>query len=103
MRPSRRSNRATSDSVANEELSCVSLTAGVPYFVWADEGSLGTAGVPFELEVNGCVAEVEPNNTPATASPLYSAGITFFMPGLALTKKQPMIEAMIDTPPSTSG
>ncbi|MCG3188498.1 MAG: hypothetical protein LKCHEGNO_00530 [Burkholderiaceae bacterium] len=34
---------------------------------------------------------------------MYSAGITFFMPGLALTKLQPMIEAMIDTPPSTSG
>jgi hypothetical protein len=25
------------------------------------------------------------------------------MPGLALTKKQPMMEAMMDTPPSTSG
>ncbi len=34
---------------------------------------------------------------------MYSAGITFFMPGLALTKLQPMIDAMIDTPPSTSG
>ena len=43
------------------------------------------------------------DNTPAMARPLYSAGITFFMPGLALTKKQPMIDAMIDTAPSASG
>ena len=43
------------------------------------------------------------DSTPATISPLYSAGITFFMPGLALTNKQPMMEAMMDTPPSTSG
>ena len=41
--------------------------------------------------------------TPATARPLYSAGMTFFMPGLALTNPQPMIDAMIDTPPSSSG
>ena len=43
------------------------------------------------------------DRTPATARPLYSAGITFFMPGEALTKKQPMMDAMIDTPPSASG
>ncbi len=29
--------------------------------------------------------------------------MTFFMPGLALTKKQPMMEPMIETPPSTRG
>ena len=43
------------------------------------------------------------DSTPATARPLYRAGITFFIPGEALTKVQPMIEAMIDTPPSNSG
>jgi hypothetical protein len=43
------------------------------------------------------------DSTPAMISPLYRAGITFFMPGEALTKKQPMMEAMIDTPPSASG
>ena len=42
-------------------------------------------------------------STPAIASPLYSAGITFFMPGEALTKKQPMMEATMDTAPSASG
>ena len=29
--------------------------------------------------------------------------MTFFMPGEALTKKQPMIDATMDTPPSASG
>ncbi len=43
------------------------------------------------------------DSTPATARPLYSAGITFFMPGEALTAKQPMMDAMMDTPPSSSG
>jgi len=41
--------------------------------------------------------------TPATINPRYSAGITFFMPGDALTAPQPMIDAMIEKPPSTSG
>ena len=29
--------------------------------------------------------------------------MTFFMPGLAFTKAQPMMEAMMDTPPSNRG
>ena len=53
-------------------------------------------------------ARTEPDHscstsTPATIRPRYRAGITFFMPGLALTKDTPMIDAMIETPPSTSG
>jgi hypothetical protein len=40
---------------------------------------------------------------PAQARPLYSAGITFLSLGLALTKKVPMIEAMMAKPPITSG
>ena len=43
------------------------------------------------------------DSTPAIARPRYSAGITFFMPGLALTKKQPMMDATMDTAPSASG
>jgi hypothetical protein len=42
-------------------------------------------------------------NSPATINPLYKAGITFLIPGEALTKKQPMIDAMIETPPKTRG
>jgi hypothetical protein len=34
---------------------------------------------------------------------LYRAGITFFMPGEALTKKQPMMEATMETAPRASG
>ena len=42
-------------------------------------------------------------STPAMARPLYSAGITFFMLGDAFTKKQPMMDATMDTAPSASG
>ncbi len=43
------------------------------------------------------------DSTPDTIRPRYSAGITFFMPGRALTNITPMMDAMIDTPPSTNG
>jgi hypothetical protein len=43
------------------------------------------------------------DRAPATARPLYRAGMTFFMPGDALTKKQPMMDATIDTAPRASG
>ncbi len=64
--------------------------------------------VPAPSASSGMMAIVTPmkamnDRTPATARPLYRAGITFFMPGLALTNEQPMIDAMIDTPPSSSG
>ncbi len=42
------------------------------------------------------------DSTPATIRPLYSA-VMILPPSRALTKKQPMIEAMIEKPPSTSG
>ena len=41
-------------------------------------------------------------STPATIRPLYSA-VMILPPGDALTKIAPTIEAMIETPPSTSG
>ena len=40
---------------------------------------------------------------PAIAKPLYKAGITLIMPGVALTKKQPTMEATIDTAPKAKG
>ena len=43
------------------------------------------------------------DSAPAMARPLYSAGMTFFMPGDALTKKQPMMLATMETAPSASG
>ena len=43
------------------------------------------------------------DKTPAMANPLYKAGITLVMPGDALTKKQPMMEATIETAPKASG
>lgn len=65
------SNRVTSSTTAGEDLHCVPLTSGVPYFVWADETSASTATTSgYEIEVTPCVREIEPNNTPATAAPV---------------------------------
>lgn len=41
-------------------------------------------------------------STPETITPLYSAPM-IEPPGFTFTNSAPMIEAMIDTPPSTSG
>ena len=63
-------NRNGTTSSGGEELVCVPLTNGVPYFVWADEGVQSSAGADYELEVTACFPEIEANDTPATASPL---------------------------------
>jgi uncharacterized protein (TIGR03382 family) len=64
------SNRGGSSSTAAEELVCVPMTSGTPYFVWADETALSSTGASYELEVTACTLEVEPNDTPATAGAL---------------------------------
>jgi thrombospondin type 3 repeat protein/uncharacterized protein DUF11/slime mold repeat-containing protein len=57
-------NRSTS-SLA-EEVMCQSLAAGQQVFVFVDDN--GTAASNFNLEVNRCPRETEPNATPATAN-----------------------------------
>ncbi|MDP1823565.1 MAG: IPT/TIG domain-containing protein [Archangium sp.] len=64
------SNRSGGTTTAAEELICLPLTSATPYFIWADETALSTAGTSYELEVTACTAEVEPNDTVATAAPL---------------------------------
>ncbi len=54
---------------ALEEIPCVALDAGVPVFAYVDAVATGT-GSSFDIEVNACRPEVEPNGTPATASAL---------------------------------
>ena len=61
-------NRVGSTVVSQEELICVPLVAGTPYFIWADETALSSAGASYELEVTSCVAEVEANDTAAAAN-----------------------------------
>lgn len=63
-------NRGSSATTGNEELFCVPMTASVPYFVWADETALSTAGANYELEVTACTLEIEPNDAVATAGAL---------------------------------
>ncbi len=64
------SNRVGSSIVSQEELTCVSLNSGTPYFIWADESSLSVGGASYEVEVTRCIQESEPNGTPASAGPL---------------------------------
>lgn len=59
-------NRVGTSSTGAEELVCVTLNAGVPVFVWTDHGTT-TATQAYDVEVTQCVAEVEPNDAPATA------------------------------------
>ncbi len=72
-------NRGGTSTSAAEELSCVPLNNGTQYFLWADEGTASTGGASYELEVTSCNLELEPNDTPATATALVcpvTAGIT---------------------------
>jgi hypothetical protein len=68
-------------------------------FIWLPVAVMALSGISHLVTKKKAISD----STPAIARPLYRAGITFFMPGEALTKKQPMIEAMIDTAPSASG
>jgi uncharacterized repeat protein (TIGR01451 family) len=51
---------------APEEVTCVPLAAGQSVFVYVDEDT-STSGSAFTLEASRCVAEEEPNATPALA------------------------------------
>jgi len=46
--------------------------------------------------------ESDQRSTPATIRPLYRA-VMIFLPGVTFTNMQPMTEAMMEKPPSTSG
>jgi thiamine monophosphate synthase len=55
------------NSSADEQLTCVPMTANQSVYVWVDETSLSTAGATATLDVSPCVLEEEPNNSPADA------------------------------------
>jgi hypothetical protein len=58
----------------SEEVSCVPLASSQQVIVFVDEGSAGTTGSTFTIEVNLCQGETGSNDTPATANTL-SCGI----------------------------
>ncbi len=49
-----------------EEVACLHLNAGRTVYVYADE-AVTTAGSALRIEVNRCLREAEPNDTPAAA------------------------------------
>jgi hypothetical protein len=62
-------NRTAGGGTA-EEVMCVPMSAGQTEYVIVDDAVASNVGSAFRLEVNACVRENEPNNTPATANPL---------------------------------
>ncbi|HEX4826049.1 MAG TPA: DUF11 domain-containing protein [Candidatus Polarisedimenticolaceae bacterium] len=69
-------NSVTTATGANnnrsEELHCLDLTANETIYVFVDDAAADNAGGTFGIEATPCHDEVEPNDTPATATP-YSA------------------------------
>ncbi len=61
-------------STGGEELNCVSLTAGQQVYFYIDEATFGGGGTFYALVEQCGPKETEPNNTPATATPV-SCGI----------------------------
>ncbi|MBS1149067.1 MAG: hypothetical protein H6Q89_765, partial [Myxococcaceae bacterium] len=57
-----------------EEINCVALTASSQVFAYVDAKTLA-GGSSFEIEVNACRLEAEPNQAPASSGPL-SCGVT---------------------------
>ena len=64
---------ANRNTAPAEEVACLSLTAGVPVFAFVDEFAVSASGSTFVIEVTRCTYESEPNDTPATATPLASS------------------------------
>lgn len=105
-------NRFAGTTSAQEELSCVTLTAGQQVYVWVDEGleqTVPLAGGTVSLEVTNCQLEVEANETPATASPLscnltgsiqVAGDVDFFALGTPATGTR--VFAMAETSTATS-
>lgn len=66
-------NRTISSS-ASEEAFCVPLVAGAPCYIFVDDGAPAlNAGASFTIEVTRCNPEIEPNDSPASAT-LYTLG-----------------------------
>jgi len=65
----RMNDQTTGNGNRSEEINCVSLTAGTPYYLFFDDRFTGNLGGPLDVEVTSCLPEVEPNDDIATATP----------------------------------
>src|SRR5262249_32606284 len=63
-------NRTITSGPTAEEVMCVPMSAGQTDYVIVDDAVANNPGSGFRLEVNRCVREAQPNNTPATAGAL---------------------------------
>lgn len=107
----RAANRTTSTGA--EALYGLSLTAGTMYYLIVDDTGSGNTGGPFTIEVNRSQSEVEPNNSPATATSylLGESGMEFTMSpageadffALGTPEAGSRIFAMIDGIPAGTG
>jgi uncharacterized repeat protein (TIGR01451 family) len=65
----RMNDQTTGNGNRSEEIACVPLTGGTPYYLFFDDRFTANPGGPLDVEVTSCVSETEPNDTLATATP----------------------------------
>jgi len=64
----RMNDQLTGNGNRSEEINCVDLAAGTPYYLFFDDRFTGNPGGPLDVEVTKCQLETEPNDTPETAT-----------------------------------
>ena len=67
----------------SEEINCVPLTGGTPYYLFFDDRFTANAGGPMAVEATECKPETEPNDTLATAT-IYAPNSSCFMEGSSI-------------------
>ena len=80
----RMNDQTTGNGNRSEEIKCVSLTGGTPYYLFFDDRFTANAGGPMAVEATPCSPETEPNDTPATAT-VYAPNSSCFMEGSSIT------------------
>jgi uncharacterized repeat protein (TIGR01451 family) len=76
----RMDDQTTGNGNRSEEISCVPLAGGTPYYLFFDDRFTDNAGGPLAVEVTRCRKETEPNDGIATATP-YVPNAGCFMEG----------------------
>ena len=76
----RMDDQTTGNGNRSEEISCVPLTGGTPYYLFFDDRFTGNLGGPLGIEVTRCRKETEPNDAISTATP-YVPNSGCFMEG----------------------
>jgi uncharacterized repeat protein (TIGR01451 family) len=64
----RMNDQTTGNGNRSEEIDCVTLTGGTPYYLFFDDRFTANSGGPLVMEVTECVNETEPNDDIASAN-----------------------------------